>query len=115
MIYKQFIQKQSIVFSRWSRKSWSLFSALGKQITIGVLSANICDMAYQKMMVVGSFISKFYNTIFTFDSQSFKNSLGQQSILISTFLNALNQVKSVDTIDEILYYQNLKKQRCFIM
>ena len=115
MIYKQYIHKQSIVFNRWSRKAWSLFSALGKHITIGVLSSNISNMAYQKMMILGSFISTHYNAIFTLVSQSFESDSGHQITVISTFFNRTIQVMSFDANDKILYVQNFtnKGVSCF--
>ena len=110
MISKQYIQNQSFVFNRWSRKSWSLFSALGKHITIGVLSTNICNMAYQKLMVIGSYISTFYNSFFTLNPQSFMFDLGQQTFIISNFSNSTNQVTLIDSIDIFLNNQKLKSK-----
>jgi len=47
-------QDSSIIFRRWSRKSYAVFAGLGRHIIIGVLSIGICIMAMLKTGVVAS-------------------------------------------------------------
>jgi hypothetical protein len=39
--------KSKLCFSRWSRKSYALFSCLGKEVTIGVLKYKLADSCVQ--------------------------------------------------------------------
>ncbi|MDW7693758.1 hypothetical protein R9C00_03290 [Flammeovirgaceae bacterium SG7u.111] len=48
------ISPQTLVFSRWSRKSYAVFASLGKSIKIGKLSVEICRQATKTLE---SFIS----------------------------------------------------------
>ena len=45
MLYKQYIFSETYVFTRWSRKTWALFSAIGKHVTIGAIALKLGDIA----------------------------------------------------------------------
>jgi hypothetical protein len=101
MFCKQFIQIHCYVFTRWSRKTWALFSALGKQVTIGAVALKLGDMAYKRTMIAGSFLSANYNTLFTLTSESQECDSDQQTLNISN-INAKFQLNLQDRIDSIL-------------
>ena len=42
------IQKQILVFSKWSRKGFAVFASLGKVVKIGQLNVEICKQAIKK-------------------------------------------------------------------
>ena len=100
MFVRQYIVKQWYVFTRWSRKSWALFSAIGKQIKIG-FTLRLGDMAYKRSLITGSFLSVSYYIgtdlarIFELDSgqKSTHNSIQQ-----SFQLQILTRIASVDSI-----------------
>ena len=41
-------KNQSIIFRQWSRKSYAVFSSLGKEIQIGHIDVEICEKANEK-------------------------------------------------------------------
>jgi len=48
MQFKTFKLNRQLVFSRWSRKPYAVFQGLGKVISIGRVSADICDATLTK-------------------------------------------------------------------
>ncbi len=58
MNQQKYISPKLIVFSKWSRKNYAVFSSLGKQVKIGVLKARICQKTLLKGLVDIISISK---------------------------------------------------------
>ncbi len=58
MNQQKYISSKLIVFSKWSRKNYTVFSSLGKQVKIGVLKARICQKTLLKGLVDIITISK---------------------------------------------------------
>ncbi|MBE9466797.1 MAG: hypothetical protein IMY72_00590 [Bacteroidetes bacterium] len=48
MKYQHKINQRSIVFSRWTRKSYAVFASLGKIVSIGHLSFDTCMSFFSK-------------------------------------------------------------------
>ena len=96
MFRKQYILKQSYVFARWSRNTWSLFSAIGKEIKIGAIASRLGDMAYKRLMIAGSFISTSYNINIKYD-------LRMQLLAISLFQTSFRPI-TIDCFNKISFY-----------
>ena len=111
MICKKHIRKQYFVFSRWSRKSWALFSAIGKQIKIGAVALRLGDMAYKRTLIAGSFISTGYLSLLQFSTQQLECDSGQPSFMQSTQMQSVMQQQSIDSVENVLLYHN-RNQRC---
>jgi len=109
MFCKQFIQNYCYVFTRWSRKTWALFSALGKQVKIGAVALKLGDMAYKRSMISGSFISSNYNNTLQLTSPSTECDSGQHAFN-STQKKVFILLHSQDTIDSISIYNFVKSK-----
>jgi len=96
MFRKQYILKQSYVFARWSRKTWSLFSAIGKEIKIGAVACRLGDMAYKRLMIAGSFISTSYNI-------NIMDDLRIQLLAISIIKTSFRPI-TINCINKISFY-----------
>ena len=111
MFYKQYIQQQYLFFTRWSRKSWALFSAIGKQIKIGAVALRLGDMAYKRTLIAGSFLSTAYAALLQFSTQQLECDSGQPSCMQSTQIQSVMQQQSIDSVENVLLYHN-HNQRC---
>jgi len=100
MLVKQYIAKQYYVFTRWSRKSWALFSALGKQVKIGV-TIRLGDMAYKRSLITGSFISTEYSIHCANIIPVFEIDSGQQSLVPFINIQQTNSFISFDSVDTL--------------
>jgi len=107
MFCKQFIQSKCYVFTRWSRKTWALFSALGKQVKIGAVALKLGDMAYKRSLVTGAFLSSNYNSSFVLTSHSIECDWGQQLLNVAQ-KTLLIKLQSQDTIESISNYHYVK-------
>lgn len=68
-----YITSRVFCFSRWSRKSYSIFASLGKNVKISRLSVNICGKALLKLHKLSMFLyqdkvdslsnGKYYNML----------------------------------------------------
>jgi len=85
---KQAINKTAIRFRRWSRKGYSIFYSLKKQVTIGVLDIKIATLSMKKQSK--KVLISIFN-LFSLDSESIsekekedilENELMLQSIII---------------------------------
>lgn len=65
---------QVFIFSRWSRKAWALFSAIGKQVAIGNIALKLGDIAYKLLQIVSGNISEIYQEIVSFYFQKVQTS-----------------------------------------
>ena len=63
MMKVQYIQDKYVVFSRWSRNSWAVFAARGKQVKIGEVCAGICQQSYAKASSTGKAVSLLYMSV----------------------------------------------------
>ena len=111
MFSKQYIQQQYLVFTRWSRKTWALFSAIGKQIKIGAVALRLGDMAYKRSLIAGSFISTCYSSLLQFSTQQSECDSGQLSFMQSTQMQSVMQQQSIDSVENVLLY-HYRNQRC---
>jgi len=48
MNQQQHIQRNSLIFARWSRKNFAIFASLGKVVKITRLTVEICDASLRK-------------------------------------------------------------------
>jgi len=82
---------QSVVFTQWSRKSYAVFSSLGKEIQIGHLDVEICEKAIEKKSSKRSFKKEWIDTSLSIiDDQDDLILLNSDLQLISTIVETLN-------------------------
>ena len=84
-------QKKSIVFSRWSRKSWAVFSSLGKEVKIAVL----------KLVVANGFIKKNDHGVSFIDEKKqflFDEDTPEQINIENPFLIPVNYLQSLNKV-----------------
>lgn len=62
-----YIQKTVIRFKRWTRKQYSIFRSLKREVSIGVLSKGIADASCEKVEMLKSAIKN--NVLFDFYSE----------------------------------------------
>ena len=91
-----------IVFSRWSRKTYSVFASLGKEVTIGQVVVDIANCSYEK----GCFKAMTGKKIMVDDSDDEDNTgsfslFSELEILFSNMMETL-----VSTFAAFAYYKD---------
>lgn len=114
MIKNKIIQKQTYVFSRWSRKSWACFAAIGKQIKIGVLASTICDKAYTKTQMTGSFFIDSFTYLYSQNNEDSETDSRFEELYQLQLQTISTQQKN--DIHQITYFNfNYQKVLCAIV
>ena len=90
--------KKSLVFSKWTRKSYAVFASLGKLVTIGHLSIDICK----------SFLSQKKNILaaLTNNSESSDSEHADPDSLDATWIETLLLELGIVSLDEAYYLTN---------
>jgi hypothetical protein len=99
--------KTKIYFSRWSRKSYAIFTSLGKDVKISRLSVDMCGKSLLKLNKFSMF---FYEKIDYLANIVDVSSLKKIDIseLIEEIMLLLN-IKEIRVLPKVVSYYNIKK------
>ena len=94
MKFTNSIEKQQLVFTKWTRKSYAIFASLNKEVQIGHLSSLICDSL---VATVKSFVSFFSRIeLATFSDKQHQLAISLQLNNMSSYLTVLGLVSTTD-------------------